>query len=74
MILNLLEIDNLEMSLKIAISYRNPVDSKADFKLNIGARKMASTLISHPLDSIKYAPGHYNLTATLKMTEVDTIG
>ena len=45
----------------------NPVDSRADFKLNIKANEMRS---NNAYNS-DYIPGHYNLTSSLKLTQLD---
>ena len=63
----ILEIDNLDISLKIIIVPHNPVDSRADFKLNIRATEMKSDKAY----SSEYTPGHYNITSSLKLTQLD---
>ena len=65
---NISEIDNMEISLKINFVPHSPVDSTADLKLNIRAKEMRSYERAYSND---YISGHYNLTSTLKLTQLD---
>ena len=57
----------MDISLNIIIVPNNPVDSRADLKLNIRATEMRSDKAY----SSEYIPGYYNLTSSLKVTELD---
>ena len=58
------------MLLKIVITPDNPMNSAADFQLNIRANEMRS----ENLFSNAYSPGYYNLTASLRVTQFDMHG
>ena len=53
--------------MRLVIDTTNPLDSKFDANFHINAKE-----IRHKRDSsYEYAPGHYNLTASMKITEID---
>ena len=57
------------MSMRLVIDTTNAMDSKFDGNFHIKAKKMR-----HLRDySREYAPGHYNLTASMKLIEIDDI-
>ena len=64
-----IDIDNMEILLKVVINADNLTDSTADFDFNLKAREMYKP---EP-DSWEgdWLPGNYNLTGSLKVLEVD---
>ena len=73
-----LEMDSMEISLKLAIVPKNPVESRADLAINIKAKKMQGGGTNfwtegHRHTTSGYVPGHYNLTASMKLTKLDEL-
>ena len=73
-----LEIDSMEISLKIVIVPHKPVDSRAVFAINIKAKEMRGGGANFWTEEYghttsDYLPGHYNLTAALKLTKLDRL-
>ena len=74
-----LEMDSMEISLKLAIVPKNPVESRADLAINIKAKEMIEggshffTEGHRRHTTSGYVPGHYNLTAAMKLTKLDEL-
>ena len=55
------------MSMRLVIDTTNPLDSKLDGNFHINTKQMR-----HLRDyNREYSPGHYNLTASMKLTHID---
>ena len=57
------------MTMRLVIDTTNPLNSKFDGNFHINAKKMR-----HLRDNNReYSPGHYNLTASMKLTQIDEL-